>query len=111
MHYGHFGAGSIHLRIDYPLGAGETAYGPEVFREFMLDAGRLVAKYGGSASGEHGDGRARFELLPLQYYPQAVETFAGIKYMFDTENLLIPGVLVDTETQDVILRPSLALPI
>src|SRR5690625_4689839 len=85
MPYGHFGDGCIHLRIDFPLGAGETAYGPDVFREFMFDAGRLVAKYGGSASGEHGDGRARSELLPLQYSPEAIEIFAGIKHLFRSE--------------------------
>src|SRR5699024_2639953 len=111
MPYGHFGDGCIHLRIDFPLGAGETAYGPEVFREFMFDAGRLVAKYGGSASGEHGDGRARSELLPLQYSPEAIEIFGGLKHLFDPRNLLNPGVLVEPDPLDAHLRRPRALPI
>lgn len=111
MPYGHFGDGCIHLRIDFPLGAGETAHGASVFRDFMFDAGRLVAKYGGSASGEHGDGRARSELLPLQYSPEAIEIFAGLKHLFDPENLLNPGVLVEPDPLDAHLRRPRALPI
>src|SRR5690606_19461229 len=60
MPYGHFGDGCVHLRIDMPM---EDSGEP--MRAFMLDAAHLVAKYGGSLSGEHGDGRARSELLPI----------------------------------------------
>ncbi|MCL1899377.1 MAG: FAD-binding oxidoreductase, partial [Promicromonosporaceae bacterium] len=65
--YGHFGDGCIHLRIDLPL---EDS--GEVFRVFMREAAKTVAKYGGSLSGEHGDGRARSELLPEGFSPEAI---------------------------------------
>ena len=63
----------------------------------MFDAARLVVKHGGSCSGEHGDGRARSELLPIMYSPAAIELFAGVKALFDPDNLLNPGVLVVAE--------------
>ena len=56
-----------------------------------------MARYGGSMSGEHGDGRARSELLPLMYSPAALRLFGQVKQLFDPDNLLNPGVLVDPE--------------
>lgn len=118
MPYGHFGDGCLHLRLDFPLEPAAAGASPDssgtgtrAFRDFMFDATRLVAKYGGSASGEHGDGRARSELLPLQYSPEAIEIFAGIKHLFDPGNLLNPGVLVDPDPLDSHLRRPRALPI
>ena len=70
MPYGHFGDGCVHVRIDFPL---DRTDGPTAFRAFLLDAARLVAAHGGSMSGEHGDGRARGELLPLMYSPEAID--------------------------------------
>src|SRR4051794_27792831 len=64
--YGHFGDGCVHVRIDFPFA---TAQGRPVYRAFVEDAARLVAGYGGSFSREHGDGRARRELLPRMYSP------------------------------------------
>lgn len=90
--YGHFGDGCVHCRIDFPL---IEADGPARYRAFIVDAAKLVAKYGGSMSGEHGDGRARSELLPLMYSPAALELFGQVKQIFDPKNLLNPGVLVD----------------
>jgi FAD/FMN-containing dehydrogenase/Fe-S oxidoreductase len=89
--YGHFGEGCLHLRLDFPLGEPDAKV---VLRGFMIDAAHLVARYGGSLSGEHGDGRARSELLPLMYSPRAVELFEQVKHVFDAGNLLNPGVLV-----------------
>ena len=60
--YGHFGDGCVHVRIDLPL-----EDNGDVFRSFIHDAAHLVVKHGGSCSGEHGDGRARSELLPIMY--------------------------------------------
>ena len=71
--YGHFGDGCVHVRIDFPL---DRPDGAHVFRAFLVDAAKLVASYGGSMSGEHGDGRARGELLPLMYSAAALEAFA-----------------------------------
>ena len=61
----------------------------------MEQAAKLAAGYGGSMSGEHGDGRARSALLPAMYSPAALELFGQVKAIFDPENRLNPGVLVD----------------
>lgn len=99
--YGHFGDGCLHVRIDLPL---DKPGGTQVFREFLVAAGSLVAGYGGSLSGEHGDGRARSELLPLMYSADALRLFAGVKHAFDPANVLNPGVLVDPRPLDADLR-------
>ncbi len=97
--YGHFGDGCVHARIDFPLRSATGA-----MREFVEDAAHLVASHGGSMSGEHGDGRARGELLPIMYSPAAIETFAAVKHIFDPENLLNPGVIVRPARLDADLR-------
>nr|WP_089252092.1 FAD-binding and (Fe-S)-binding domain-containing protein [Rhodococcus kyotonensis] len=99
--YGHFGDGCLHVRIDLPL---DKPGGPRVFREFLNAAGTLVASYGGSLSGEHGDGRARSELLPLMYSNEALDLFAAVKHAFDPDNILNPGVVVDPRPLDADLR-------
>ncbi len=104
--YGHFGDGCVHIRIDFPF---TTAAGR--YRTFVTEAARLVAKYGGSMSGEHGDGRARSELLPYMYSPEAVGTMAAVKAIFDPGNLLNPGVLVDPAPLDADLRVPQARPL
>ncbi|MEP6562515.1 MAG: FAD-linked oxidase C-terminal domain-containing protein, partial [Nakamurella sp.] len=104
--YGHFGDGCVHIRIDLPLEkSGDT------FRAFIFDAARLVVKHGGSCSGEHGDGRARGELLPIMYSPAAIELFAGVKALFDPADLLNPGVLVRPVAIDADLRRPQAAPV
>jgi FAD/FMN-containing dehydrogenase/Fe-S oxidoreductase len=106
--YGHFGEGCVHVRIDFPLG---ERGGVGVFRDFLLDGARLVASYGGSMSGEHGDGRARAELLPLMYSPDALAAFGAVKRAFDPEGLLNPGVLVDPAPMTADLRAVGARPV
>jgi FAD/FMN-containing dehydrogenase/Fe-S oxidoreductase len=88
--FGHFGDGCVHVRIDFPL-----RDHPAALREFTEDAARLAASHGGSVSGEHGDGRARGELLKYMYSESAVETFAQVKRLFDPGNTLNPGVITD----------------
>jgi FAD/FMN-containing dehydrogenase/Fe-S oxidoreductase len=104
--YGHFGDGCVHVRIDFPL-----ASRPTVLREFVVDAARLVGRYGGSMSGEHGDGRARGELLPHMYSPASIETFAAIKHAYDPDDVLNPGVLVRPAPLDADLRVPAARPL
>ena len=99
--YGHFGDGCVHVRIDFPLTEEGGARG---YRAFVEEAARLVASYGGSLSGEHGDGRARSGLLPTMYSPAAIQAFGQVKAAFDPENLLNPGVLVDPRPVDADLR-------
>ncbi len=90
--YGHFGDGCVHVRIDFPL---TEPGGVAAYRTFVDQAARLVAGYGGSMSGEHGDGRARSGLLPAMYSPAALQLFGEVKACFDPDNRLNPGVLVD----------------
>jgi len=104
--YGHFGDGCVHVRIDFPL-----RDRPRVLREFMQDAARLAASYGGSASGEHGDGRARGELLPAMYSAEAVGLFSAVKRIFDPGDLLNPGVIVAPAPLDADLRVPAARPL
>jgi len=104
--YGHFGDGCMHIRIDFPLRSR-----PQVFREFMEDGARLAARYGGSMSGEHGDGRARSELLPAMYSGEAIETFGAVKRIFDPSGVLNPGVIVAPAPLDADLRVPAARPL
>ncbi|MBW4720470.1 FAD-binding protein [Saccharothrix sp. SC076] len=101
--YGHFGDGCLHVRIDFPF---DRSDGTAVFRGFLRDAAELVASYGGSLSGEHGDGRARGELLPLMYSEHAIAAFAAVKHAFDPDDLLNPGVIVRPRPVDADLRPA-----
>jgi FAD/FMN-containing dehydrogenase/Fe-S oxidoreductase len=106
LSYGHFGDGCVHIRIDFPFSAE-----PGRYRPFVLAAAQLVGKYGGSMSGEHGDGRARSELLPAMYSPEALEVMAAVKAIFDPGNVFNPGVLVDPAPLDADLRVPQARPL
>lgn len=88
--YGHFGDGCVHVRLAMPL---ETPEGVTHSRAFLQSAARICAAHGGSVSGEHGDGRARGELLRFMYSPEMLDLFARVKHVFDPGNLLNPGVL------------------
>jgi FAD/FMN-containing dehydrogenase/Fe-S oxidoreductase len=104
--YGHFGDGCVHVRIDFPL-----ARNPKDFRTFLLEGAQLVARHGGSMSGEHGDGRARGELLQFMYSPDAIDTFAQVKRIFDPQDILNPGVIVAPAAVDADLRVPQAKPL
>ncbi|MCD4557656.1 FAD-binding and (Fe-S)-binding domain-containing protein [Schaalia sp. lx-100] len=88
--YGHFGDGCVHVRLNMPL-ADEA--GVAHSRCFLEESAALCASHGGSVSGEHGDGRARSELLRFMYSPDLLDLFAQVKHLFDSQNLLNPGVL------------------
>ncbi len=107
--YGHFGDGCLHIRLDFDL---DRPGGAERFRAFLFEAADLVASYGGSLSGEHGDGRARSELLSRMYSPAAMALMAAVKAAFDPEAVLNPGVLIDPDPVDAALRitPGLVTP-
>lgn len=106
--YGHLGEGCLHIRIDFPLTADG---GVTKTREFLTAAAKLVAKHGGSLSGEHGDGRARSELLPLMYSTEAIALMSQIKNYFDPDNLFNPGVLVEPDSMTANLRTEHYQPI
>ena len=101
--FGHFGEGCVHIRISFDLG---TEEGMATYRTFIERAARLVHRYGGSVSGEHGDGRARSELLATIYSPEALAAFAAFKAVFDPDGVFNPGVLVDPEPIDQGVRPG-----
>ncbi|MGW6543443.1 FAD-binding and (Fe-S)-binding domain-containing protein [Streptomyces massasporeus] len=95
--YGHFGAGCVHVRIDFDM---TSRAGREVMREFLAGAAALVVEHGGTLSGEHGDGRARSELLGVMYSHRMIAAFAAFKRVFDPDGLLNPGVIIDPAPLD-----------
>jgi FAD/FMN-containing dehydrogenase/Fe-S oxidoreductase len=90
--YGHFGQGCIHCRIDFRLG---TVHGVDQWRRFLDRAAELVTGYGGSLSGEHGDGQARGALLTTMYGEELVRAFGEFKAVWDPEGMMNPGKVVD----------------
>ena len=99
--YGHFGQGCVHTRIPFDL---VTADGIATFRRFIERAADLVVSYGGSFSGEHGDGQARGELLPKMFGEDLVRAFGQVKAIFDPKNLMNPGKVVAPYRIDENLR-------
>ncbi|MFF5633675.1 FAD-binding and (Fe-S)-binding domain-containing protein [Streptomyces sp. NPDC012825] len=99
--YGHFGDGCVHVRIDFDLW---TAEGVRHFRRFSEAVADLVVAHGGSLSGEHGDGRARAELLPRMYGEELVSLFGAVKDVWDPDGGLNPGMLVRPGRLDEGLR-------
>ena len=90
--YGHFGQGCVHLRITFDF---KTTEGVARYRKFIDDAADIVLKYGGSFSGEHGDGQARAVLLPKMFGPELMQAFAEFKALWDPLNRMNPGKLID----------------
>ncbi len=90
--YGHFGQGCVHLRINFDF---STPTGIKNFREFLDRAADLVLSFGGSLSGEHGDGQARAALLPKMFGPELMEAFREFKTLWDPDNRMNPGKLID----------------
>ena len=99
--YGHFGDGCAHNRISFDLESGE---GIKKFRNFINEAADLVVSYGGSLSGEHGDGQARAELLPKMFGPELVQAFQKFKSLWDPDWKMNPGKLVRPNRMDDNLR-------
>jgi FAD/FMN-containing dehydrogenase/Fe-S oxidoreductase len=99
--FGHFGEGCIHVRVDADL---VTRRGVAGFRSFIEDAAGLVLEHGGSFSGEHGDGQARSELLPLMYSPRMIGLFERFKAIWDPADGMNPGVIVRPRALDDDLR-------
>ncbi len=105
--YGHFGDGCVHTRLDFDL---ESKAGIARFRAFVGEAADLVLSYGGSLSGEHGDGQARAELLPKMFGPELVEAFREFKRIWDPDGLMNPGKVVDPNPIVANLRLEGGLP-
>ena len=99
--YGHFGHGCLHTRINFDL---ESTTGIRNYRSFVEQAADLVISYGGSLSGEHGDGQSRAELLPKMYGPQLIQAFRDFKSAWDPQWKMNPGKVVDPYKLDENLR-------
>jgi len=99
--YGHFGDGCVHNRISFDL---KSAPGIAKFRRFMEEAADMVVGYGGSLSGEHGDGQARAELYPKMFGPELVKGFQEFKSLWDPDWKMNPGKVVLPNKMDDDLR-------
>jgi FAD/FMN-containing dehydrogenase/Fe-S oxidoreductase len=99
--YGHFGQGCVHTRIPFGL---TDANGVAKYRRFMEQAADLVAAYGGSFSGEHGDGQSRGELLPKMFGAEIIRAFGQLKAIFDPDDRMNPGKVVAPARLDEHLR-------
>ncbi|HEY6767353.1 MAG TPA: FAD-binding and (Fe-S)-binding domain-containing protein, partial [Candidatus Sulfotelmatobacter sp.] len=99
--YGHFGDGCVHNRINFDL---QSKEGIAQFRKFMEAAADLVVTYGGSLSGEHGDGQARAELLPKMFGPELMQAFREFKSTWDPDWKMNPGKIIDPDKFDDNLR-------
>ncbi len=99
--YGHFGQGCIHTRIDFDF---RTVEGIRNYRAFINEASDLVVSYGGSISGEHGDGQSKAEMLPKMFGPELVQAFREFKSIWDPHNKMNPNKVVDPFPIDENLR-------
>jgi Fe-S oxidoreductase len=89
--YGHFGHACVHTRLNFDL---QSKDGIAKFRKFVEEAADLVVSYGGSLSGEHGDGQARAELLPKMFGPELMQAFRRFKSAWDPDWKMNPGKLI-----------------
>ena len=99
--YGHFGQGCIHCRVNFDL---ESVAGIAKWRAFMEEATDLVVSYGGSISGEHGDGQSKAEYLHKMFGPELIEAFREFKSIWDPDWKMNPGKIVDPYRIDENLR-------
>ncbi len=99
--FGHFGDGCIHGRVNFDLRSRE---GVRDWRAFLHEAAELVVAHGGSLSGEHGDGQAKAELLPLMYGDEVMEVFRSFKRIWDPAGQMNPRKLIDAYKLDDNLR-------
>lgn len=99
--YGHFGDGCIHTRINFDL---TSAEGIARYRSFVEEAADLCVRYGGSLSGEHGDGQARGELLPRMFGPKLMQAFRDFRAVWDPGGMMNPGKLLDANPLDADFR-------
>ena len=101
VYYAHAGAGELHLR---PILNLKKVTDVKLFREITSDVAKLVKKYGGSMSGEHGDGIVRSEFIPMMIGEKNYELIKKIKYTFDPNNIFNKGKIVDALPMDQSLR-------
>jgi FAD/FMN-containing dehydrogenase len=100
-YYAHAGAGELHIEPFLDIHSTE---GKHLFRSLLSDTVEILKKYQGSLSGEHGDGRLRGEFIPAMMGKEVYQLFKDIKHVFDPNNVLNPGKIVDTLPMDEAFR-------
>jgi FAD/FMN-containing dehydrogenase/Fe-S oxidoreductase len=103
VYHAHIGTGELHIR---PMLNLKNEHDVQLFRTLGLETAKLVKKYRGSMSGEHGDGRLRGEFIPVVIGEKNYELLKMIKRTWDPENILNPGKIVDTVPMNTHLRYS-----
>ncbi|MDB2555995.1 FAD-binding protein [Flavobacteriaceae bacterium] len=101
VYYAHAGAGELHLRPILNLKKSEDV---SLFRKITTETALLVKKYGGSFSGEHGDGIVRAEFIPLMIGETNYQLLRRIKKTFDPNNIFNQGKITDAFPMDKSLR-------
>jgi FAD/FMN-containing dehydrogenase/Fe-S oxidoreductase len=99
--YGHFGQGCVHCRVPFDL---LTEEGIQAYKRFTVEAAHLVVGYGGSISGEHGDGQSKADLLEIMFGPELLNAFREFKEIWDPEWKMNPGKMVEPYGQLTNLR-------
>ncbi len=101
VHYAHAGSGELHLR---PIINLKTEEGNKLFKQIAFEIAKLVKKYKGSLSGEHGDGRLRGEFIPFMIGDKNYKILEEIKTIWDPKNIFNPGKIVNTPAMNSSLR-------
>jgi len=101
VYHGHISTGELHLR---PILNLKEERDRQLFRVVAAETARLVKKYRGSLSGEHGDGRLRGEFLPLMFGEKVYALFKDVKRIWDGNGIFNIGKIVDTPPMDSCLR-------
>lgn len=99
--YGHFGQGCVHCRVPFDL---LTAEGLKAYKQFTIEAAHLVTSYGGSISGEHGDGQSKADLLEIMFGKELLQAFREFKEIWDPEWKMNPGKMIEPYGQLTNLR-------
>ena len=107
VYHAHIGSGELHLRPVLDLKSPKDV---EIFRLLALDMAKLVKKYKGSLSGEHGDGRLRGEFIPLMVGEHNYQLLKQIKKVWDPESIFNPGKITDTPAMNTSLRYQVGEP-
>lgn len=100
-YYAHAGAGELHVE---PMINLKTSEGKQKFRDVLLDTAKLVKKYNGALSGEHGDGRLRGEFIPYMMGEEVYEMFRQVKRIWDPNGIFNANKIVDTPPMNEFLR-------
>jgi FAD/FMN-containing dehydrogenase/Fe-S oxidoreductase len=109
VYYAHASVGELHLRPEIDI---KQVEGWKKCEGIARDVTELVKRYGGSISGEHGDGRLRGALLEQFYGPEIMALHRELKRAFDPQGIFNPGKIVDAEPigQDLRFEPGRATP-